>query len=159
LALCTLFEHKAGRIMAKIMANGRVTLPKDVRNAVGLKPGDEVEIRATASGGIYIEKPGTSQRYHERVDALVERRPIRNITTDELMEASTPAISAQVASSPHERTRYAGLSGKINRTGAPGFRFAHSGLRFSNRYLENFLYFSRCGMIESVPRRRILSAS
>ena len=26
-------------------------------------------------------------------------------------------------------------------------------------YLENFLYFSRCGMIESVPRRRILSAS
>jgi antitoxin PrlF len=78
--------------MAKIMANGRVTLPKDVRNAVGLKPGDEVEIRATASGGIYIEKPGTSQRYHERVDALVERRPIRNITTDELMEASRGEI-------------------------------------------------------------------
>jgi hypothetical protein len=26
-------------------------------------------------------------------------------------------------------------------------------------YRENFLYFSRCGMIESVPSRRILSAS
>jgi AbrB family looped-hinge helix DNA binding protein len=31
-----------------------VTLPKQVRDAVGLKPGDEVEVRATASGGVYI---------------------------------------------------------------------------------------------------------
>jgi antitoxin PrlF len=43
--------------MAKITAKGQVTLPKNVRDAVGLKPGDEVEVRATASGGIYIEKP------------------------------------------------------------------------------------------------------
>jgi hypothetical protein len=27
------------------------------------------------------------------------------------------------------------------------------------RYLENFLYFIRCGMIESMPSRRILSFS
>jgi antitoxin PrlF len=74
--------------MAKITVKGQVTLPKNVRDAVGLKPGDEVEVRATASGGVYIGKPGASQRYRERLDALAKRRPIRGITTDELMEAS-----------------------------------------------------------------------
>ena len=34
---------------------------------------------------------------------------------------------------------------------------AHVGA--SALHLENFLYFSRCGMIESVPSRRILSFS
>jgi antitoxin PrlF len=78
--------------MAKITAKGQVTLPKNVRDAVGLKPGDEVEVRATASGGIYIEKPGASQAYRERLDALVKRRPIRDITTDEFMAASRGEI-------------------------------------------------------------------
>ncbi len=69
-----------------------MTLPKKVRDAVGLKPGDKVDVRATASGGVYIEKPGASQRYGERLDALAKRRPIRDITTDELMEASRGEI-------------------------------------------------------------------
>jgi AbrB family looped-hinge helix DNA binding protein len=33
-----------------ISSRGQVALPKTVRDAVGLKPGDEVEVRATASG-------------------------------------------------------------------------------------------------------------
>jgi antitoxin PrlF len=74
--------------MTTITVKGQVTLPKKVRDAVGLKPGDKVDIRATASGGIFIEKPGTSQSYRERLDALANRRLVRNITTDELMEAS-----------------------------------------------------------------------
>ena len=45
---------------AIISSRGQVTLPKSVRDAVGLKPGDEVEVRATASGGVYIEKPGSA---------------------------------------------------------------------------------------------------
>jgi len=74
--------------MTTITVKGQVTLPKKVRDAVGLKPGDKVDIRATASGGIYIEKPGALRSYGERLDALAKRRPVRNITTDELMEAS-----------------------------------------------------------------------
>jgi antitoxin PrlF len=74
--------------MTTITVKGQVTLPKKVRDAVGLKPGDKVDIRATASGGIFIEKPGTSQSYRERLDALANRRLVRNITTNELMEAS-----------------------------------------------------------------------
>ena len=43
-------------------------------------------MRATASGGVYIEKPGRRDAYKARLYALAERRPIRGITTDELME-------------------------------------------------------------------------
>jgi antitoxin PrlF len=63
-----------------------VTLPKKVRDAVGLKPGDRVEVRAAASGGVYIEKPSASQSYREQLEALAKKRLIRGITTDELMK-------------------------------------------------------------------------
>jgi antitoxin PrlF len=71
-----------------ITVKGQVTLPKNVRDAVGLKPGDKVEVRATASGGVYIEKPGAQEAYKANLYALAERRLIRGITTDELMEMS-----------------------------------------------------------------------
>jgi antitoxin PrlF len=76
----------------RITTKGQVTLPKEVRDAVGLKPGDVVDVRATASGGVYIEKPGAARSYRERLNALAERRPIRDITTDEFMEASRGEI-------------------------------------------------------------------
>jgi antitoxin PrlF len=77
-----------GEIMAKITARGGVTLPKSVRDAVGLKPGDVVDVQATASGGVYIEKPGTAKRYRERLKAIAKQQPVRGITTEELMEFS-----------------------------------------------------------------------
>jgi antitoxin PrlF len=81
------------RIMTTtITVKGQVTLPKKVRDAVGLKPGDKVEVRATASGGVYIEKPGATQSYRERLDALAKERIIRDITTNELMEMSRGEI-------------------------------------------------------------------
>jgi antitoxin PrlF len=71
---------------------GQVTLPKKVHDEVGFKPGDKIEVRAT-SGGIYIEKPGTSQCYRERLEALARERSIRDITTDEFMQASRGEIA------------------------------------------------------------------
>jgi antitoxin PrlF len=71
-----------------ITVKGQVTLPKKVRDEVGLKPGDKVEVRATASGGVYIEKPGASRSYRERLEAVAKRRPIKDMTTDEFMEFS-----------------------------------------------------------------------
>jgi antitoxin PrlF len=77
------------RIMTTtITVKGQVTLPKKVRDAVGLKPGDKVEVRATASGGIYIEKPGASRSYREQLEVLAKRRLIKGMTTDEFMEFS-----------------------------------------------------------------------
>jgi antitoxin PrlF len=71
-----------------ITVKGQVTLPKDVREAAGLKPGDKVEVRATATGGVYIEKPGASASYRERLEALAKRRLIQGMTTDEFTEFS-----------------------------------------------------------------------
>jgi antitoxin PrlF len=90
----TFFENVLPeRIMTTtITVKGQVTLPKKVRDAVGLKPGDKVEVRATASGGVYIEKPGATQSYRERLDALAKERIIRDITTNELMEMSRGEI-------------------------------------------------------------------
>jgi antitoxin PrlF len=85
-------EDDADRIMdatkatIAITVKGQVTLPKWIREAVGLKPGDKVDVRATASGGVYIEKPGARQRYRERLYALAKERPIRDMTTDEFMK-------------------------------------------------------------------------
>ena len=69
-----------------ITQKGQVTLPKHVREAVGLKPGDRVEVSATASGGVYIEKPGMHEAYKKRLRAVANRRLIRGMTTDEFME-------------------------------------------------------------------------
>jgi AbrB family looped-hinge helix DNA binding protein len=69
----------------RVTIKGQVTLPKRVRDAVGIKPGDEVEVRATAAGGVIIEKPARSE-YLDRLYAIAKERLIRGITTDELMK-------------------------------------------------------------------------
>jgi antitoxin PrlF len=69
-----------------ITQKGQVTLPKRVRDAAGMKPGDRVDVRATASGGVYIEKAGALSNYKTRLLALADRRLLRGVTTEELME-------------------------------------------------------------------------
>jgi antitoxin PrlF len=69
-----------------VTVKGQVTLPKAVRDAAGIKPGDRVEVRATASGAVIIEKPGARDEYKARLYALAREQPIKGITTEELME-------------------------------------------------------------------------
>jgi AbrB family looped-hinge helix DNA binding protein len=71
-----------------VTVKGQVTLPKKVRDAAGIKPGDRVEVRATASGAVLIEKPRASDDYRARVMAVANKRLVRGITTDEFMEMS-----------------------------------------------------------------------
>ena len=114
-----------------VTVKGQVTLPKKVRDAAGIKPGDRVEVRATPSGAVIIEKPNARiDNYTARAYALTKRRLIRGITTDELMKA---------------------LRGDPLRI--------HLSRRNDARQRVNCLYLIRCGMVESVPSRRILSAS
>ncbi|MFL5106636.1 MAG: AbrB/MazE/SpoVT family DNA-binding domain-containing protein [Xanthobacteraceae bacterium] len=68
-----------------VTVKGQVTLPKKVRDAAGIKPGDRVEVRATGRGAVVIEKPGATDDYRARLNALAKRRLIRGITTDEYM--------------------------------------------------------------------------
>ena len=69
-----------------ITIKGQVTLPKSVRDAVGLKPGDKVDVRATASGGVYIQKPGKQSAYRKKLEAISKRRLIKGRSTDEIMK-------------------------------------------------------------------------
>jgi len=69
-----------------VTIKGQVTIPKELRDAAGIKPGDEVEMILNAAGGIAMHKPGTLGAYKRRLQELANRRLIRGITTDELME-------------------------------------------------------------------------
>ena len=71
--------------MVTVTSKGQVMLSKKVREAAGIKPGNEVEVRNTASGGVYIEKPGAASAYRKRLEALAARRLIRGATTNEIM--------------------------------------------------------------------------
>jgi antitoxin PrlF len=75
-------------MMTTVTSKGQVTIPKSVREAAGIKPGDKVVVRATASGGVYVGHPDKASEYEERLRALARRRIIRGITTDEIMEMS-----------------------------------------------------------------------
>ena len=40
-----------------ITSKGQVTLPKDIRQALGLYPGDQAEFRIKANGEVVVERP------------------------------------------------------------------------------------------------------
>lgn len=89
---------------AKINAKGQLTLPKAIREAAGLRPGDAVRVRARSQGGIIIErereqapnlKPGeepdteaveSARKRLDRAIELLHRRGIKPMfSADELM--------------------------------------------------------------------------
>jgi len=70
----------------KVTAKGQVTIPKELRDAIDLKPGDEVEMILNAAGGIVLRKAGTADDYKKRLLEVANRRIIRGITTDEIIE-------------------------------------------------------------------------
>ena len=75
-------------MISTVTSKGQVTIPKSVREASGIKPGDKVIVRATANGGVYVGHPDKASAYEERLRALAKRRIIRGVTTDEIMEMS-----------------------------------------------------------------------
>jgi antitoxin PrlF len=78
-----------------VTVKGQVTIPKEIREAAGIRPGDRVEVRATASGAVIVEKPDTRGSYRERLYALANERLIKDMTTDEFMELTRGEVEPE----------------------------------------------------------------
>jgi antitoxin PrlF len=68
---------------SKVDSNGRVTIPKRVREYLGIGPGDEVEFRRADGGNIIIER-ADGTRPPSRLAKLVGSAG-RGPSTDEIM--------------------------------------------------------------------------
>ncbi len=68
--------------MSKMTAKGQVTIPKRLRDHLGLKPGSEVEFQCREAGEVIIKAKGGKGK--GRFDALVGSASF-GMTTDELM--------------------------------------------------------------------------
>ena len=71
-----------------VTVKGQVTLPKAVREAAGIRPGDRVNVRARPEGGVIIEAEASAkdqQAYARRLEDMSRRRPLRGLSTEEIM--------------------------------------------------------------------------
>lgn len=69
-------------------AAGRIVIPKPLRQALGLKPGQELEIRA-GDGRLEIEVAATPMRLQKRGKGMVAvpQGKLPSLTADEVREA------------------------------------------------------------------------
>jgi antitoxin PrlF len=72
-----------GSVRTKVTCRGRITIPKRVRDLLGISPGDSVEFRAIGSGCVIIEKTG-APRPQSRFAELVGVAGL-GLSTDEIM--------------------------------------------------------------------------
>jgi antitoxin PrlF len=75
-------------LATNVTVKGQVTLPKAVRDAAGIRPGDQVNVRVRPEGGVIIEAVAalkSEQAYNSRLEEMSRRRPIRGLSTEEVM--------------------------------------------------------------------------
>jgi antitoxin PrlF len=76
-----------------VTVKGQVTLPKAVREAAGIRPGDRVIVSARPEGGVIVEReaaPAQSDAYRRRLISIAKRRPLAagpfgKMTSDAIM--------------------------------------------------------------------------
>lgn len=64
---------------------GQVTIPKQVRERLGLKPGAPVEFEANSLGDVVIRKPGKKKGVRDRFDAAVGSATVKWQSTADVM--------------------------------------------------------------------------
>ena len=75
-------------LATNVTVKGQVTLPKAVRDAAGIRPGDRVNVRVRPEGGVIIEAVAalkSEQLYNGRLEEMSRRRPIRGLSTEDVM--------------------------------------------------------------------------
>ena len=71
-----------------VTVKGQVTLPKAVREAAGIRPGDRVNVRVRPEGGVIVEAEAAAsgeEDYRMRLEEMSRRRPIRGVSTNDIM--------------------------------------------------------------------------
>jgi AbrB family looped-hinge helix DNA binding protein len=71
-----------------VTVKGQVTLPKAVREAGGIRPGDRVNVRVRPEGGVIIETEAaarSAEAYMKGLKDMSRRRPFRGFSTEEIM--------------------------------------------------------------------------
>ncbi len=73
----------------KVTVKGQVTLPKAVREAAGIRPGDRVSLRARPEGGVLVEREADAREqsdFRRALQAMARRKPFAGFTTNEIMK-------------------------------------------------------------------------
>ena len=78
-----------GELATNVTVKGQVTLPKAVREAAGIRPGDRVNVRVRPEGGVIIEAEAavkSAEAYMNGLKDMSRRRPFRGFSsTEEVM--------------------------------------------------------------------------
>lgn len=70
---------------SKVTSKGQVTIPKPVRDHLGIGPGSEVAFRRADDGNIVIEKADATAPQSSRLASLRGHAGRGNMSTDEIM--------------------------------------------------------------------------
>ena len=76
------------KLATNVTVKGQVTLPKAVREAANIRPGDRVNVRARHEGGVIIEAEAAVKSPEAYINVLKDmsrRRPFRGFSTEEIM--------------------------------------------------------------------------
>ncbi len=71
-----------------VTVKGQVTLPKAIRDAANIRPGDRVNVRIRPEGGVIIEAEASvksAEAYLNGLKDMSRRRPFRGSSTEEIM--------------------------------------------------------------------------
>lgn len=72
----------------KITSKGQVTIPRAIRESLGVGSGDEVEFSTQANGTIELRRTDASRRVEATLARLRRDPPIKRVTTDEILDAT-----------------------------------------------------------------------